>query len=177
MSSPLDMSSPQGSNELQAPSWWALLIGVAVAAIPLVHFGGGPAFLGGGHQHATSAAQAPALSTTPGAHTSAASPHSDHSPHHGGQLGMVGDFHIEMVERGDTIEIHLSDAERTPLPPTSGTLVFDTGTERPLAPFSTFLLAPSDKKATEVTVNMVVGTDSDEAIEMSFLLARSTKPA
>lgn len=161
------------TTRTRAPSWWAWAIGITLAAIPLLHFGGGLPFVDGEHQHLRSRPEAPMLAVQPADHVSAAGPHMDHDPHHGGQLGMVGDFHIELVEIGDTVHIHLSDAERRPLPPTSGTIVFDTGTRQQLARSSTFLLAPVDKNAREVTVSVATSENAVESVEISFLLART----
>jgi hypothetical protein len=150
-----------------------LAIGLALAAIPLLHFGGGLPFIGGGHHHPRSGSDAPMVAVQPADHRSTAGPHMDHEPHHGGQLGMVGDFHIELVEIGDSVEIYLSDAERRPLPPTSGTIVFDTGTWQPLARGSTFLRAPTDKNAEEVTVKIATSENAGQSVEISFLLLRT----
>ena len=51
-------------------------------------------------------------------------PHMDHSPHHGGQLGMTGDHHVEIVRRDGRIEVFVSDAHRRPVDATSGRLTF-----------------------------------------------------
>lgn len=60
-------------------------------------------------------------------------PHMDHRPHHGGSLLMLGNHHLEIVERGDTLEVHVSDAGRRPLRPSAATVRFDDGEKRPLA--------------------------------------------
>lgn len=159
----------------RAPSWRAWAIGIALAAMPLLHFGGGLPFIGGGHHHPRSDSDAPTVAVQPGGHRSTAGRHMDHEPHHGGQLGMVGDFHIELVETGDSIEIHLSDAERRPIPPTSGTIVFDSGTEQQLTRASTFLVARTDKNAEEATVEIATGENTGQSVEISFLLLRSTQ--
>ena len=52
-------------------------------------------------------------------------PHMDHSPHHGGQLGMTGDHHIEIVRRDGRIEIFVSDAHRRPVATKGGRLTFE----------------------------------------------------
>jgi hypothetical protein len=48
----------------------------------------------------------------------------DHTPHHGGQLGMVGDHHVEVVRRNGRVEVFVSDAHRRPVEAVSGHLVF-----------------------------------------------------
>ncbi len=50
--------------------------------------------------------------------------HMDHTPHHGGQLGMVGDHHVEVVRRNGRVEVFVSDAHRRPVDAASGRLVF-----------------------------------------------------
>jgi hypothetical protein len=51
--------------------------------------------------------------------------HRNHEARHGGQLGMVGDHHLELVRRAGEVEVYLSDAWRRPLVPVAGQLVFD----------------------------------------------------
>jgi hypothetical protein len=51
--------------------------------------------------------------------------HVDHEPVHGGQLGMVGDHHIELVRRGGRIEAFVSDAWRVPVRPREAWAVFN----------------------------------------------------
>ena len=59
--------------------------------------------------------------------------HMDHSPHHGGQLLMLGNHHLEIVERGDRLDLFVSDAERRPIRPESATIAFDGDPARPFA--------------------------------------------
>ncbi len=59
--------------------------------------------------------------------------HMDHSPHHGGSLLMLGDHHLEIVARGETIEVYLSDALRRPLRSTFASVAFDGAAARELA--------------------------------------------
>ena len=63
--------------------------GVMLASLPVVHF----AHLGGGHGES----------------------HADHDARHGGQLGMVGDYHIEVVRRRGEVQVFVSDAWRRPV--------------------------------------------------------------
>ncbi len=160
-----------GENELQAPAWWALLVGLALAALPIVHFSAGE-----GHEHATStsAPHAAHQGADDGAPARVLA-HADHTPHHGGQLGMVGRLHVELVQKGDTIEVHLSNARRRPLEPTHGTIEFDTGTTQPLARYANFLLAPADKAAREVTVSVAPRPQSDKLVEISFSIGEGTR--
>jgi hypothetical protein len=57
--------------------------------------------------------------------------HMDHSPHHGGRLLMLGDHHLEIVERDNALELFVSDAERRPITPESATIAFDSAPARP----------------------------------------------
>lgn len=58
---------------------------------------------------------APSAPTAPTAHA-------DHDPRHGGQLGMQGDVHVELVARPDGLHrVYLSDALRVPIAPGSAT--------------------------------------------------------
>jgi hypothetical protein len=96
--------------------------------------------------------------------------HRDHTPHHGGQLGMVGRLHVELVNKNESVEIHLSDARRRPIAPTRGMVTFDTGAQQTLSPSSNYLRAPLDKKATEVTIRVAPRANSEKLVEISFLL-------
>jgi hypothetical protein len=83
----------------------AVLVGLLLFALPFLKYGVG------GHAHG---------------------PHTDHAPRHGGELRMVGDYHLERVVRGPRVEIFVSDALRRPLRPSAGRMLLDDGTERPL---------------------------------------------
>ncbi len=173
---PTTLPSMSGDNELQAPAWWALLVGLALAALPIVHFSAGE-----GHEHATSSGAADATQVHT-AHSGAndgdptrLTAHADHTPHHGGQLGMVGRLHVELVQKADTIEVHLSNAKRRPLEPTHGTIEFDTGTTQPLARYANFLFAPADKAAREVTVSVAPRRQSDRLVEITFSIGEGTR--
>ena len=56
-------------------------------------------------------------------------PHTDHAPRHGGELFMLGDYHVEVVTLADTVEIYLSDASRRPLRPANGRVALESGRE------------------------------------------------
>jgi hypothetical protein len=58
--------------------------------------------------------------------------HMDHEPHHGGRLLMLGDHHLEIVEKTGTLELYVSDAQRRPLQPEFATIAFDS---TPATPF------------------------------------------
>ncbi len=79
----------------------AVAFGLGLFAMPFLRYG-----LGGGHSHA-------------------AGPHSDHGARHGGHLVMLHDYHLELVEHRDSIELYLSDAFRRPLRPDSCAVAFD----------------------------------------------------
>lgn len=50
----------------------------------------------------------------------------DHRPHHGGMVGMVGDFHLEVVAESGRIRVYVTDVCRAPLPPPErGTVVVE----------------------------------------------------
>jgi hypothetical protein len=54
-----------------------------------------------------------------------AAPHSDHEARHGGQVAMVGDHHLELVQSGGEVAVYLSDAWRRPLRPRGVSVAFD----------------------------------------------------
>ena len=85
----------------------AIVVGLVLFAMPFLRYG-----FGGGHSHA-------------------AGPHSDHGARHGGYLVMLYDYHLELVEHQDAVELYLSDAFRRPLRPASCEVTFD---DRPPTP-------------------------------------------
>ena len=85
----------------------AAVVGLGLFAMPFLRYG-----LGGGHSHA-------------------AGPHSDHGARHGGHLVMLHDYHLELVEHPDSVELYLSDSFRRPLRPASCTVAFDRETTTP----------------------------------------------
>jgi hypothetical protein len=84
--------------------------------------------------------------------------HADHAPRHGGQLGMAGDFHIELRRQRGTVETFVSDAWRRPVQPRDGWVVFDGGAVTPLAWQDGRLVGPDTAAAREVQA-VVVLTD------------------
>ncbi len=58
--------------------------------------------------------------------------HADHEPRHGGQLGMVGDYHVEVVRRRGQVQVFVSDAWRRPIESARAWAVFDDGPPQPL---------------------------------------------
>ena len=79
----------------------AVVVGLVLFAMPFLQYG-----LGGGHTHA-------------------GGPHSDHGARHGGHLVMLHDYHLELVEHRDSVELYLSDSFRRPLKPASCTVAYD----------------------------------------------------
>jgi hypothetical protein len=59
--------------------------------------------------------------------------HMDHAPHHGGKLLMLGNHHLEIVEKQGELELFVSDAERRPVRPEAATIAFDTDPPRTFA--------------------------------------------
>lgn len=74
----------------------------------------------------------PFLQYLPVAHVGGGA-HSDHSAHHGGIVGMVGDYHLELVVGTNEVSLYVSDAYRRPLHPRGGSIRFDDEGELPLA--------------------------------------------
>lgn len=58
--------------------------------------------------------------------------HMDHQPHHGGRLLMLGNHHLEILEKDGRLELFVSDAERRPLTPDAATIAFDAAAPVPL---------------------------------------------
>ena len=96
----------------------AVAFGLVLASLPFLQYG-----TGGGHRH------------SPGAHA-------DHEPRYGGQLGMTGDHHLELVQRAEHVEVFVSDALRRPLRVTRGTVRFDDGAVVPMQWRRDRLIAP-----------------------------------
>ncbi len=112
--------------------------------------------------------------------TVGAGAHTDHESKSGGMLTMVGDYHIELVEKDGVFQVYLYDAFTKPMTVaglTNGTLTYQDptkpqGTEPvtlPLVPNETneFLMVtrPPGIEPEEVTVRLPYG---DETFEMTF---------
>ncbi|WP_437968636.1 hypothetical protein WMF04_04780 [Sorangium sp. So ce260] len=89
-----------------------------------------------------------AAAPAPTPHDHAASekrPHADHNPRHGGLVTMEGDNHVEVVVGADgAIDLYVSDAVRTPIPPkdVTGTITIEPkGKEK-----QTLKLEPNEAK-------------------------------
>src|SRR5262249_42581535 len=103
-----------------------------------------------------------------------APPHADHEPHYGGQLGMIGDQHIEVVRRRGRVEVFVSDARRRPLHPLHGWAVFDRGQARPLA-WTDHRLAGDDVVGARAIEAIVVLEDGTRlALEFDYSNADGT---
>ncbi|WP_437814997.1 hypothetical protein [Sorangium sp. So ce1078] len=104
---------------------------------------------GPAHDHEKAAPKpGPAAAAAPTPHDHAASekrPHADHNPRHGGLVTMEGDNHVEVVVGADgAIDLYVSDAVRTPIPPkdVTGTITIEPkGKEK-----QTLKLAPDEAK-------------------------------
>jgi len=68
--------------------------------------------------------------------------HMDHEPRHGGRLLMLGNHHLEIVERAGTLELYVSDAERRPLRPENASIAFDANPAVPMVWSSYRMTAP-----------------------------------
>lgn len=86
--------------------------------------------------------------------------HADHEPHHGGQLGMVGEHHVELVQRDGRFEVYVSDAWRRPLRPARGRLAPDRGAPLELSWSGGRLVAPAalGGRKVEVAIELDDGT-------------------
>jgi hypothetical protein len=87
------------------PRLAALLAGLILAGLPYLVYGTSS------HSHA---------------------PHADHAPRHGGDLFMLGDYHVEVVRRPQRIEVFLSDSVRKPQRPERGSLELLGGGKVPM---------------------------------------------
>jgi len=119
----------------------AIALGLALASLPFVMFGMG------GHSHASG-------------------PHMDHAARHGGQLGMVGDSHMELVRKDGRLSLYVSDALRRPLTPVRGTLQFGDGEPAPMQ-HERFCLSGSDNRAAE-DVTCTVWLEDGTRLELTF---------
>jgi hypothetical protein len=82
--------------------------------------------------------------------------HADHEPRYGGQLGMVGEHHVEVVRRRGEVQVFLSDAWRRPVRPERGWARFDGSAMQPLVWRQHRLVGPDQPDARIITVEIVV---------------------
>lgn len=108
----------------------AVTAGAVLAALPVLHF------------------------THLGEHAEA---HADHEPRHGGQLGMVGDHHIELVRRRGEVQVFVSDAWRRPVQPARGSVTFDSGVPQPLTWRNHRLVGADQDNAITIGVEVAIG--------------------
>jgi hypothetical protein len=91
----------------------------------------------------------------------------DHEPRHGGQLGMVGDHHIEVVRRRGQVEVFVSDAVRHPVRPRSGRVIFDSSVSEQLT-WENYRLIGADRPATEIEAQVVLDDGKHAALSFDF---------
>ena len=94
--------------------------------------------------------------------------HVDHEPWYGGQLGMVGDDHIELVRTERGTEVYVSDAWRRPVKPASAWVVVDGGPHIDLQPDEDAAVSETQLKGREATVTAVL--KDGRRLEVSFAL-------
>ena len=120
----------------------AVLAGLVVASLPFWHYTAPPVTLTG---------------------------HDDHEPWYGGQLGMAGDHHIELVRSERGTEVYVSDASRRPVYPTSVSLVVDGGSPIALRADDERAVTETRLQGREATVTAVLA--DGKRLEVTFQLA------
>ena len=98
----------------------------------------------------------------------AVGPHVDHEPRHGGQLGMVGEHHIEVVRHRGRVEVFVSDAMRRPVRPRAGHIVFDGEQETPLTWANHRLSGVDHPAAREIDAHVTLSDGTEIAISFDF---------
>ena len=95
--------------------------------------------------------------------------HADHEPHYGGQLGMVGDHHVEVRRRQGKVEAFISDAWRRPIQPREGWVVFEGADTMPLMWESSRLVGRDRTEASQIEAVVVLadGTRLDVSFDFS----------
>ncbi len=95
--------------------------------------------------------------------------HMNHESRHGGQLGMVGDHHIEVRAADGVFEAFVSNARRVPLVPRSGRVVFDSQPPIPMYWESYRLVARGVQPSRDAEVHIVLddGTELVTTFDVS----------
>ncbi|HVM95041.1 MAG TPA: hypothetical protein VMT89_01575 [Candidatus Acidoferrales bacterium] len=94
--------------------------------------------------------------------------HADHAPHYGGLLGMVGDYHIEVLRRRDKVEAFVSDAWRRPVEPKRAWAVFDRATTRQLQWERRRLVTDGLAGSHEIETHVLLADGTSLAITFDF---------
>ena len=94
--------------------------------------------------------------------------HADHEPRHGGQLGMVGDHHVEVVRRRGQVQVFVSDAWRRPIESARAWAVFDDGVPQPLIWSNHRHLGPDRADARTIGVEFLVSDGTRLATSFDF---------
>lgn len=94
--------------------------------------------------------------------------HMDHEPRHGGQLGMVGDAHVEVVRRLGKVQVFVSDAWRRPLPAANAWAVFDRANRQRLEWSADRFVGDDDPAAREVEAVVTLADGQRLAISFDY---------
>jgi hypothetical protein len=94
-------------------------------------------------------------------------PHADHAPRHGGQLRMVGDYHVELLRGGGRVEVFVSDARRRPLEPDRAWVTFGAGAPQVLAWDGHRFVGPDAPDARELEVVAVLSDGTRLALRFA----------
>ena len=92
----------------------------------------------------------------------------DHAPHHGGQLGMSDDRHVEIVRRAGRVEVFVSDARRRPLAVAGGSMTLDGVTTVPLFVAGDRLVGDDTGSSCDVEVHAEL--DDGSSVTIDFVL-------
>lgn len=82
--------------------------------------------------------------------------HDDHEPWYGGQLGMAGDHHVELVQSERGTEVYVSDRSRRPVYPASASVAVDGGQPIELRAEGEYLTSDARLEGREATVTAVL---------------------